>query len=132
AGPDQNYRALCAPCHGGKAEGARGPALAVAKLNRANDAAGIVSLVRQGIPGTEMPATAASRLGDDELRELASWVLKLRENPAALAEASLTTRGHELFARYGCANCHSIQGSGGALGPDLSDIGLRRAKAQAQ
>ncbi len=37
-------------------------------------------------------------------------------------------RGQELYrTKGGCAQCHTINGSGGALGPDLTDIGLRRS-----
>jgi cytochrome c oxidase cbb3-type subunit 3 len=39
-------------------------------------------------------------------------------------------RGAELYASKGnCAQCHSIRGQGGAIGPDLSDIGRKRSVA---
>ena len=35
--------------------------------------------------------------------------------------------GRQIFeGKGGCVNCHSIENRGGSLGPDLSDIGLRR------
>jgi putative heme-binding domain-containing protein len=39
-------------------------------------------------------------------------------------------RGKALFASKGCQNCHRIQGEGGRLGPDLSEIGSARQPAQ--
>lgn len=35
--------------------------------------------------------------------------------------------GKSLFERVGCIRCHSVENRGGAIGPDLSEIGVRRA-----
>ena len=37
------------------------------------------------------------------------------------------TAGAAVYARSGCAQCHGIGGQGGFTGPDLTDIGRRRA-----
>ena len=37
------------------------------------------------------------------------------------------TSGAAVYANAACAQCHTIDGRGGFLGPDLSDIGARRA-----
>ncbi len=34
------------------------------------------------------------------------------------------TGGQQIFERSGCANCHSVENKGGALGPDLSEAGI--------
>jgi putative heme-binding domain-containing protein len=41
-------------------------------------------------------------------------------------------RGREVFfsAGFQCANCHKVQGRGGQLGPDLSDVAKRLSKSQ--
>jgi putative heme-binding domain-containing protein len=41
-------------------------------------------------------------------------------------------RGLQLFAdhRFGCGGCHRVAGQGGAVGPDLSDIGGRLSEEQ--
>ena len=48
---------------------------------------------------------------------------------AALAEASLSARdfenGKQMYAAAQCASCHRFDGSGGATGPDLSNVAGR-------
>jgi putative heme-binding domain-containing protein len=36
-------------------------------------------------------------------------------------------RGEQVYAANGCASCHTIHGRGGAIGPDLTDVGARRS-----
>lgn len=36
-------------------------------------------------------------------------------------------RGRQLFGQLGCSNCHSIDGHGGHVGPDLTHIGTTAA-----
>ncbi len=35
-------------------------------------------------------------------------------------------KGISVYQQYGCAACHTISGSGGAAGPDLTEVGRRR------
>lgn len=43
------------------------------------------------------------------------------------AQASHLRRGRELFEKYACVGCHTVQGlSRGNIGPELSDIGNKR------
>jgi len=116
----------CASCHGPEGEGGRGPTLAQPRLLRAPDADSLMALIRRGIEGTEMPA---SRLEDAKLRQLAAWVLRLGQQPAAVVPGD-AARGGQLFAsKGGCGACHAINGHGGAFGPDLTEIGRRRGAA---
>jgi cbb3-type cytochrome oxidase cytochrome c subunit len=49
---------------------------------------------------------------------------------AALCLVGCAECGREVFAREGCVSCHRFHGTGGSLGPDLSDVGSRlRASA---
>ena len=124
--PRDLYLAHCAGCHGPSGEGSRGPALKVAALRRANDTASLVSLLRAGVPGTEMPAIAREAIADEPLRALADYVLGLRTGAGDAASGRLA-RGAELFRNKGkCLTCHRVNGEGRASGPDLSDIGGAR------
>lgn len=41
-------------------------------------------------------------------------------------DSSLIIKGEKLYAERHCSACHMIQGKGGKIGPDLSDVGKRR------
>jgi nitric oxide reductase subunit C len=41
-------------------------------------------------------------------------------------------RGQNVFKRNKCSVCHSIEGKGGRIGPDLSQVGSRREAAWLQ
>ncbi|MGH9720208.1 MAG: c-type cytochrome [Bryobacteraceae bacterium] len=120
------FVAHCAPCHGMKGEGGKGPDLAVQRLSRAPDDAALNAMIRFGIPGTEMPG---SRVSEDEARSLVGYVRRLGRTAPAGA-AGNAARGREIFAGKGnCARCHTINGYGGSIGPDLSTSGARRSGA---
>jgi len=124
--PRNLYQAHCAGCHGASGEGSRGPALNGAASQRITDSAALISLVRRGIPGTEMPAFAPETIGDEQLRGLAAYVLGLRATARDGASGRLG-RGAELFRSKGkCITCHRVNGDGHTSGPDLSDIGRLR------
>jgi cytochrome c oxidase cbb3-type subunit III len=120
---EQMFQTDCASCHGPRGEGGVGPPLAVPRLARARDAAALAKLIEHGIEGTEMPA---ARRAPSEIAALAAWVGKLSERPPEKVPGD-AGRGAQLYAgKGGCAACHAIGGRGGAVGPDLTDIGLRR------
>jgi cytochrome c oxidase cbb3-type subunit III len=123
---EQLYLIHCAGCHGPKGEGGRGPRLAIPKLARAPNEEVLSDVIRQGIPGTEM---VAARLNNDEIRQVAAWVFNLGKTER-LQIADDVARGERLYYSKGkCAQCHTINSLGGVLGPDLTDIGIRRAPA---
>jgi cytochrome c oxidase cbb3-type subunit 3 len=116
----------CAVCHGPHGEGDRGPALAVPRLARVADGAGLRRLLRNGIEGTEMPA---ARLEPQELERIAAWVERLGRRPVERVPGD-AKRGRALYAgKGGCPACHALEGRGGALGPDLTEIAARRGAA---
>ena len=120
------YQIHCAGCHGPKGEGGRGSALAVFRLSRASTEESLVNLITQGIPGTEM---LGARLDKEQILQVAAWVRKLGQTPLQQI-AGDARRGEQLYVTKGnCGACHTIKTQGGVLGPDLSDIGIRRGPA---
>ena len=118
------FQLHCAICHGLKGEGGRGPTLAVPRLSRAPTEALLIEVIRDGIPGTEMPLAGLDR---DQIRQVAIWVRTLGQLPSEQVLGN-AQRGEQLYFTKGyCAQCHAIKGQGGAFGPDLTDIGLRRS-----
>jgi len=117
------YQIHCAGCHGAKGEGGRGTVLAMPMLSRAETEEALINVITEGIPGTEMPRT---RLGKEQIRQVAAWVRKLGQMPP-LEIAGDAGRGKQLyFGKGDCASCHTIKTQGGVSGPDLTEIGLRR------
>jgi len=117
----------CSYCHGPKGEGGQGAVLAVPRLSHAPDDVSLFRVVRDGIPGTKMPASA---LAPSQIWQLVAFVRTLGH-----AEQSKLTgdpvRGQQIYAsKGGCARCHTIGGHGGGIGPDLSDIATRQNAAQ--
>jgi putative heme-binding domain-containing protein len=116
----------CAGCHGPRGEGERGPPLAVPRLSRSKDTPTLVKVIQNGVDGTEMPS---ARRTSRELRQLAAWVLSLGQRPAEAVPGDPAAGEKVYLGKGACRTCHTLRGRGGALGPDLTDIGLRRGAA---
>jgi cytochrome c oxidase cbb3-type subunit III len=117
------FQSQCAGCHGPKGEGGSGPTLATPTLNRATTEQLLLKVIAEGIPGTEMPR---SRLDRAQIKQIADFVRQLGQLPPERV-AGDAQRGKQLYLDKGfCAQCHTLSGQGGVLGPDLTTIGLRR------
>lgn len=120
------FSAHCAICHGPGGEGGKGPTLAQPSLPRASTDEALIKIIASGISGTEMPR---SRLEPDEIKLVAAHVRALGRLPVEKVPGD-PIRGAQVYAaKGGCVQCHSLGGHGGALGPDLSDIGRQRGAA---
>ena len=121
------YRQRCADCHGVDARGIRSPDITQVWAKGRTDAA-LFRVVRNGIPGTEMPAHPAPRTSDTDIWRILAYVKTLAAEVPADAPPGNASSGESLFARN-CLGCHRIGDRGGRLGPDLSRIGAARARA---
>ncbi len=151
------YIKHCAACHGddGAGNGRAAQHLFPRPRNLRQDAYRLISttslsptrddidlVIRQGIPGTSMPAFV--KLAEEDRLALAEFVLLLRqagrgerlegtatEKPAAAdllpfpefgaADEQVLARGRELYVETGCAKCHGDDGTGASSPPLVDD-----------
>jgi putative heme-binding domain-containing protein len=118
------FQGQCARCHGMDGAGGTGPGLNRSILGRAPDDQALFSVIREGIPSTEMPR--AWQMIDGEIWQVAGYVRSLGRT-ARVPLPGEPERGQRLYETKGrCATCHIVRGRGGSLGPDLTEIGARR------
>jgi putative heme-binding domain-containing protein len=118
------FDAQCAWCHGAEGTGGTGPNLQRTTLRNAASDAALAQLVRIGIPGTEMPSFAIA-LTERMAWQTAAYVKSLGRTKSKPLPGD-AARGAALYGTTGCASCHVVSGSGGALGPELTRIGTLR------
>jgi putative heme-binding domain-containing protein len=118
------FDAQCAWCHGAGGTGGTGPDLRRATLRHAGNDSTLVQVVRNGIPGTEMPSFAIA-LTDTMAWQTAAYVRSLGRTRAAPAPGD-ARRGQQLYDESGCGSCHVVSGRGGILGPELTAVGALR------
>lgn len=121
------FAANCAVCHGPEGAGGRGANLARPKLERAPDDRALFLVIRQGVPGTEMPP-GWFVLNEHELWQVAAYVRSLgRIAPEHVSGDA--RNGGNLFRTEGCLGCHQVGSEGGRMGPPLTEVGARRGAA---
>ena len=125
------FRINCALCHGlGARGGGRGPDLTRAVKKRTHSDAEMFQVISNGIPGTAMPANGTNGQGvgmtDEEIWQIITYI-RSQEVKAPGQAAGNAGHGKELF--YGdanCSTCHMVEGKGGRLGPELTNVGGSR------
>jgi cytochrome c oxidase cbb3-type subunit 3 len=120
----QLFEAQCAPCHGIQGTGGKGANLARPTLKHAADDAGLFAVIQNGIENTGMPG--AWQMTDREVWLVAAHVRSL----GRVAVENLPgdpAKGKALFRSLGCGACHIVDGVGGNLGPELTEVGARRS-----
>ena len=119
------FVAHCALCHGIGATGGRGPALNHPELRRAPDEQALFRVIQNGIEGTEMPP--AWQLTNNEIKDLAAYIRSLARTEAVKLTGD-PARGKTIYEGKGaCTTCHIVDGRGGNLGPELTNIGAQRS-----
>lgn len=116
------FESQCALCHGQTGTGGRGPSLNRPKLGRAPDDEALAMLIGQGVE-PEMPASW--QLNPREVMSVAAYVRSLGTLPAEVLPGD-AARGAGVYKSKGCASCHVVAGKGEGIGPELTDIGIRR------
>ncbi len=124
------YGQHCTACHGAAGgAGERAPAIVLADattLRGQRSDAQLLATIRNGVPGTAMPAWAG-QLSDDDINRIGAYIHALRG--VALDNPSSGDAGHGEAVFWGkgdCGACHAILGRGNSSGPDLSNIAAQR------
>jgi len=126
AAGERIYRIQCASCHGARGEGGRGAALNRPTLLHALDDRAMFQVIARGIPDSEMPGHWFTAR---EIWQVSAFVRTLGRLAPQNVRGDPASGGRLYAGKGGCARCHTVHGRGGAIGPDLSDIGARRSPA---
>jgi putative heme-binding domain-containing protein len=120
------FRDACANCHGPDGDEVAGVDLGRGQFRRATSDEDLIRIVRNGIPGTPMPA---SNFSEQQAARVVAYLRSLAASRRSGSAAGDAARGRAIFeGKGGCTNCHRVNGSGSRVGPDLSSVGqLRRA-----
>jgi cytochrome c oxidase cbb3-type subunit III len=119
----QTFESSCAPCHGLNGKGGEhAPDIATSPDIVGLSDSEIIKVLREGKPQAGMPPFAG--LGTAKLSDLLNYLRLLQSERRAPTVVGSAGKGKEVFSgKAGCSECHMVHGSGGFLGPDLSDYG---------
>lgn len=120
------YNRSCTMCHGqdGTA-GDRGPALAARRRYLRTSESALFDAIKNGIAGTLMPA---SPLPEADVSKIVAYIRSLRATAIDTPVQGDVANGSQIFnGKGGCKECHMMNGRGGLVGPDLSNIAGERS-----
>lgn len=118
------FNRTCTACHGvDGGEGERAPALVGDRRFFRLSERALYDTIKNGIPGTVMMAMG-NAMDDKDVWRVVVFIRAMRGSASETDVAGNVEHGKEIFAgKGGCAKCHAIQGNGGTIGPDLSNVG---------
>jgi len=123
---EQVYNQNCTSCHGPNGgAGEIGPEiihnLSVPLRGELNDNQ-ILDVIRNGAPGTVMPAWNG-KLADDDILKIGAFLHSLRGTAIDNPLPGNVAHGEEIYWGKGqCGSCHMLGGKGALKGPDLTNI----------
>jgi putative heme-binding domain-containing protein len=117
------FQTHCSYCHGSFGEGGRGADLTAGIYRRGGSDSELYMSIRNGVPGSEMGPVRAT---DEEVWKMVAFVKRLGSQGLLEKAPGDPSSGRLVYQKSGCATCHRIDKEGGALGPELTDIGRRR------
>lgn len=119
------FQIHCAFCHGRGDDGFAANLVSPNLVHAPTDTA-LLSIIRNGILGTDMPP--ALGMTDEQMLQVAGYVRSLGRS-APITVAGDAANGKTVYQGKGCGGCHMVGGMGGKNGPDLSLIGAMRSPA---
>jgi cytochrome c oxidase cbb3-type subunit III len=130
---EYEFRINCALCHGlGAHGGGRGPDLTRAVKKHTHSDADMFQVISNGIPGTAMPANGTNGQGvgmtDEEIWQIIAYIRSQEVKAPATPQGNISRGKNLFFGDANCSLCHTIEGKGGRLGPDLTAVGGSRTR----
>ena len=118
------FNQTCTTCHGmDGSEGERAPALVGERRFFRLSEGALYDTIKHGISGTGMPAL---NIPDDNIWKIVVFIRAMRSSASEVDVPGNVAHGKEIFfGKGGCAKCHMLDGKGGTIGPDLSNIGAQ-------
>ena len=120
------YTEQCVSCHGADGEGGAGTALNDKSLLKNTMDAIIYSVIRSGVPSTQMPAWSidfGGPLTDEDIKDVTAFIRAWEPTAPEIEPISFepdSSRGALLFETT-CAVCHGENGLGSDDGPAIND-----------
>lgn len=117
------FNSSCAACHGLDGHGSdKAVNIATnARMQHLTDDE-LAKVISNGLPGTGMPAFRT--LSGKQVHDIVGYVRLLQGRVSQVNLPGDAKKGKEIFFGKGeCASCHTIEGAGGFLGPDLTGHG---------
>lgn len=121
------FRTRCAGCHGPDGKGYVGPDLTGLWASGYSDGR-IFDIVRRGVPGTDMPPSDPLRVPERDIWKTLAYIRSISTSTPPPPPTGNAENGAKVFAAT-CSICHTVNGVGGHLGPDLSRVGASRSRA---
>ena len=121
------FRMRCALCHGADGSGGRGPDLRRGEFRHGGSDAGLFRSIRFGISDSGMPRLGGG-MSEERIWQVVAYVRSLSRSAREIDVPGNPVQGEQLYLGKGdCSRCHTINGVGGRLGPNLSEIGWLRS-----
>ncbi len=114
----QLFVKMCSACHGDNAKGGRGSDLTSGQWKHGGSDEDLIRNMTAGIAGTQMPAIP---MATEDARKIVAFLRSLTAGPSEQVDGDAETGRGLFFGSAGCSKCHMFGGSGGRLGPDLTD-----------
>lgn len=115
------YNAQCSSCHG-VGNGVTGIDLRTGAFRHARSDNDLLAIIRNGIPGTAMPAHGD--LAGHDILSLVAYIRNMRDYNVEAVKLGDAQKGKALFEGKGdCLSCHRVNGKGSQIALDLSDTG---------